>query len=263
MDLGIQGKVAAVTAASRGLGFATARALALEGCRLAIAARGGEGLRRAAAELLRMTGAEVLAHRADVARPEEARGFIEAAAAKLGPPDILVVNAGGPPPGGALERDLDAWRAASELTLFSAVELCRAAVPSMRSRRFGRVVFITSLAARQPIAGLALSNALRAGVLGYAKTLSDEVARDGVTVNCVCPGYTRTERLAELAAEVARARAVSPEEVYAGWERLAAMGRLGRPEELGEVVAFLASERASFVTGVALTVDGGASRSLF
>jgi 3-oxoacyl-[acyl-carrier protein] reductase len=133
----------------------------------------------------------------------------------------------------------------------------------MRSRRFGRVVFITSLAARQPIAGLALSNALRAGVLGYAKTLSDEVARDGVTVNSVCPGYTRTERLAELAAEVARSRAVTPEEVYAGWERLAAMGRLGRPEELGEVVAFLASERASFLTGVALPVDGGASRALF
>ena len=262
MDLGLKGKVAVVAAASQGLGRAIAEALAAEGARVAICARTAAKLEATAEEIRRKTGAEVLAAPADVTRAADVDRFVGAAVERWGTVHIAVANAGGPPAKEFSAITLEEWQAAVELNLMSAVHLARAVLPRMRAQKWGRLLFLTSVAVKQPIDGLLLSNAVRSGVTGLAKSLTNECARDNVLVNCVCPGYTRTDRLEELAAKLSQQRGVSPDEVYRGWTAQIPLGRLGEPRELGALVAFLASEQASYITGTSIAVDGGWVRSL-
>jgi 3-oxoacyl-[acyl-carrier protein] reductase len=263
MDLGLKGRVALVAAASRGLGKAVAQELAREGADVAICARGKEDLRRTAEEIARDTGVRVLAVAADVTVAKDVAGLFTAVIRNFEGLDILVNNAGGPPSGPFLTFSDEDWRNALELNLISTVRLTRAAVPHMRAKGWGRIVNITSVAVKQPIPDLVLSNAARSGVIGLAKTLAGELASDGITVNSVCPGFTLTERVQHLAEAQAEREQKSPQEVLAAYERQIPMGRLGRPEELAALVAFLASERASYITGVALQADGGYVQGVF
>ena len=253
MDLGLGGRTAAVAAASAGLGLASARALASEGARVAICGRDRARVDAAVATLSPVDGGHV-ALVADVGTPSGATSFVGAAAEALGASlDVLVTNAGGPPACTFATTQLDAYAPALELNLLSVVAMCQAAVPAMRERRWGRVVAITSIAVRQPIDSLILSNTARAGATGFLKTLSREVAADGVTVNSVLPGSHRTDRLVSLHG--------GPE----GADRAARSvpkRTLGDPADFGSVVAFLCSDQARFVTGVALQVDGGAYAGL-
>ena len=262
MDLGLKGKVAVVTAASRGLGRAIAEALAAEGARVALCARTLAPLEATAEEIRRQTGAEVLAVAADVTRAADVERFVQAAVGRWGTVHIAVANAGGPPAKEFLSTTLDDWQNAVALNLMSAVHLARAVLPPMRAQKWGRLLFLTSVAVKQPIDGLLLSNAVRSGVAGLAKSLANEGARDNVLVNTVCPGYTRTERLEELAATLSQQKGVSPAEILRGWTAQIPLGRLAEPKELAALVAFLASERASYITGSAIAVDGGWVRSL-
>lgn len=262
MDLGLEGKVAAVAAASKGLGRATALALAREGASVAMCGRDLARIREAADAVAAETGARTLAVVADVGKAADCRAFVERAAAELGRLDILVTNTGGPRPG-AFENVSEAdWQQAFDVTLQNVVALARAAVPHMRKQGGGRIVNIASLSARQPIDGLVLSNAMRPAIAGLSKTLANELGRDGILVNTVCPGYTRTGRLEELAEVRAAAAGTTPEKWLAGLVSAVPLGRIAEPEEFASVVAFLCSARASFVTGVTLAVDGGACRGL-
>jgi 3-oxoacyl-[acyl-carrier protein] reductase len=262
MDLGLEGRVALVAAASKGLGLAIAEELAREGARLMICARGEEALMQARAVIEDRTGAQVLAETADVSSPADVVRLVEACAAALGPVDILVTNAGGPPAGPFESHSPEAWRDAVALNLESTVNLCRAVLPAMKERRWGRILSVTSIAVKQPVENLILSNSVRAAVTGFARTLATEVAPYGVTVNNLMPGYTRTERLEELAARNAQLRGSDPAEERSHWEREIPMGRLGEPREFAALAAFLASERASYITAQSIAVDGGWIRSL-
>lgn len=251
MDLGIEGRRAAVAGASAGLGLAAAGALAREGVRVAICGRSPARLEAAVARL-RADGGQAEPVAADVGTPEGAAAFVDAAASALGGPvDILVANAGGPPPGTFASTSIDAYRDALEANLLSTVGMCRRAVPPMQAAGWGRVVAITSIGARQPIGSLIASTAARTGVTGFLKVLATEVAPDGVTVNSVQPGVHATDRLLGLRPD---ALAALRDEVP--------MGRMGDPDDFGALVAFLCSERAGFITGTAVAVDGGASRGL-
>jgi 3-oxoacyl-[acyl-carrier protein] reductase len=236
MDLGLGGRRAAVAAGTSGLGLATAAALAGEGAHVAVCGRDPERLAAATAAV----GHGCVGIVADVSTPDGAAGFVAEAVDALGAVDILVTNAGGPPPGTFASTPVDAYRAALDLNLMSVVAMCTAAVPAMQERRWGRVIAITSLAVRQPMANLILSNTARAGATGFLKTLALEVARDGVTVNSLQPGLHRTPRIDQL---------------YDA-EQQAAM-RMGDAADFGAVAAFLCSEQARFTTGVQLHVDGG------
>ncbi len=262
MDLGLKDKVAVVAAASQGLGFAVAEELAAEGARVAICSRDARRIEAAAKQIAQRTGAQVLGVVADVTQAAEVDRFVKMAAERWGAVHIAVANAGGPP---AKEFDaisLEEWHKAVELNLMSAVHLARAALPHMRQQKWGRLLFITSVSVKQPIEGLLLSNSIRSAVAGLAKSLANECGRDNVLVNTVMPGYTRTERLEELAAMLSAQRGVSREEIERGWISMTPLGRLGEPKELAALVAFLASERASFITGTAIAVDGGRVKSL-
>ena len=260
MDLGLTGKAAAVAAASRGLGRAAAHALAAEGCAVALCGRDEGRVREAAEEITRATGARTLPVKADVGVAADCHAFVTQAAEAFGRLDILVTNTGGPKPGAFEAVGNDGWEEAYRVTLANVVHLVRAAIPHMRARRWGRIVNIASLSARQPIQGLALSNALRPAIVGLAETLANELGKDGILVNTVCPGYTRTERLDEVAQARAKSMGVTPEQVIESLGRSAPLGRVAEPEELAAVVAFLCSERASYVTGTTIAVDGGATR---
>jgi 3-oxoacyl-[acyl-carrier protein] reductase len=262
MDLGLRGKVALVAAASRGLGLAIAEELAAEGASLILCARGEEGLRAVRESISRAHPVRVTVAPADLSRLEEARSVAETGLREFGRVDILVTNAGGPPPGPFESHDLKAWEAATRLTLQSAVELIRAVLPGMKERRWGRIVSVTSVAAKQPVDGLILSNALRAAVTGMARTLANEVASHGITVNTILPGYTRTDRLLQLASATAAAEGRTQGEVVAGWEAQVPAHRLAEPRELAALAVFLASERASYITGQSIAVDGGWIRAL-
>lgn len=262
MDLGLKGRVAAVAAASQGLGRATAQALAAEGACVAVCGRDRGRIHEAAEAIARDTGARTLGVVADVGLAADCSGFVEKTAAAFGRLDVLVTNTGGPRPG-AFEAVGDAdWEEAFRVTLSSVVHLIRAAVPHMRKNRWGRIVNIASLSAKQPIDGLVLSNAFRPAIAGLAKTLASELGRDGILVNTVCPGYTRTDRLDELARVRSKATGVTPEEYLAGLAKLVPLGRVAEAQEFAAVVAFLCSERASYLTGATLPIDGGACRGL-
>ncbi|HYN80111.1 MAG TPA: SDR family oxidoreductase [Gemmatimonadaceae bacterium] len=263
MDLGLRGKIALVAAASRGLGRAVAEELAAEGASLVICARGETALHEAAAAIRGSSGVEVEAVAADVARPEDVERLVKAAFDRFGRVDILVTNAGGPASGTFESLGPEKWSDAVQLTLLSTVNLCRAVLPGMRERRWGRIINVTSIAVKQPVEGLMLSNSLRAGVTGFARTLANEVARDGITVNNILPGYTRTQRVEELARATAAREKISVAEAMKKSEAEIPMRRLGEPKEFAAVAAFLASERASYVTGTSIQVDGGWIKSLF
>jgi 3-oxoacyl-[acyl-carrier protein] reductase len=262
MDLGLGGKVALVAAASKGLGRAVAQELAAEGAHLVICARGDAALAAARDEIAASTGADVLAVTADVATLEGIELVARAALHRHGHVDVLVNNAGGPPSGPFEKHDWEEWEKAVHLTLRSAVELTRWLLPDMRERQWGRILNITSIAVKQPVDGLILSNSIRAAVTGWARTLANEVAREGVTVNNVLPGYTRTERVGQLNAARAASEGVDTHEIQRRIEAQIPMRRLGEPREFAAMVAFLASERASYITAQSIPVDGGWIRSL-
>ena len=262
MELGLGNKVALVAAASRGLGFAIAAELAREGASLAMCSRNGASLERAAQAIAAQTGTLPVAIPADVSRPDEVARLVDGAIARFGRIDVLVTNAGGPPAGPFESHDAAAWDAAFRLTLASAVELTRRVLPGMKDRRWGRIINVTSIAVKQPVDQLILSNSLRAAVTGFARTLANEVAAFGITVNNVLPGYTRTERIDELAAARSGREGISADAVRAEFERQIPAGRLGEPQELAALTAFLASERAAYITAQSIAVDGGWIRSL-
>lgn len=261
MDLGLKGRVAFVAASSRGLGHAIAGALAAEGTAIVCCARTPEIHERAAA-LAERFGVEALGIEADVSNPADVTRAVAAAIERFGQIDILVTNAGGPPPGPFESHTPEAWQRAIALNLDSVVNLTRAVLPGMKERRWGRILNVTSIAVKQPVDGLILSNSVRAAVTGFARTLANEVAPFNVTVNNLLPGYTRTERLEQLAASNATSKGTTREAAFAAWEQQIPMGRVGEPHEFAALAAFLASERASYITAQSIAVDGGWIRSL-
>jgi 3-oxoacyl-[acyl-carrier protein] reductase len=262
MDLGLRGKVAIVAAASKGLGKAVALELAKEGAEVAICARTAADLEKAAAEIRDRTGRNVLARPCDVTDYPSVKSFVAEVERRFGRVDICVTNAGGPPAKKFLDISVDEWRSAVELTLMSAVFFAREVLPRMRKNHWGRLLTITSVAVKQPIDDLLLSNSIRAAVTGLAKTLANEFGTDGITVNNVCPGYTLTERLGELADHLAKSGGVSRDNILQGWATQIPIGRVASPEEFAALVAFLASERASSINGATIPVDGGWAKGL-
>lgn len=269
MDLGLTGRVAFVAGASSGLGMAVAAELAREGCRVALCSRSEARIAEAARRIAAETGAadRLLPLSCDVTDEAQIAAAIAQTVERFGGLNLLVTNAGGPPAGYIDDFDADQWRAALELNLISTVNLCRAALPHLRAaakppERHARILMITSVSAKQPIPNLYLSNAARAGVQGFAKSLAEELGPEGITVNTLLPGYTRTERLSSLAESTRQRTGQSREEIERGWSDATALKRLGEPEEFAAAAAFLLSARAAFITGVALPVDGGRSKHL-
>lgn len=262
MNLGLGGKVALVAASSRGLGRAVAEELATEGMSLVLCARGDDALRATAAAIREATGVAVTCVAADVATSDGRARVLSAATQSFGRIDVLVTNSGGPPAGPFETHDAAAWTEAVAQNLTSVVELTRGVLPGMKARGWGRIINVTSIAVKQPVDNLMLSNSIRAAVTGFARTLANEVASFGITVNNVMPGYTRTDRVVALAARNAALRNTTPEDESRLWEREIPMGRLGEPAEFAAMVAFLASERASYTTGASIAVDGGWIKSL-
>jgi 3-oxoacyl-[acyl-carrier protein] reductase len=269
MDLGLNDRVAFVAGASAGLGYACAHALLTEGCRVALCARDTARIQAAAEQLMAetSTGADrVLALTCDVTDEAQIVQALEQAAAHFGKLHILVTNAGGPPSGFIGDFTAEAWRAALDLNLMSTINLCRHALPYLRAAahadHHARILMITSISAKQPIPNLYLSNVARAGVQGFAKSLSLELGPEGITVNTVLPGYTRTERLSELSEATHRRTGKPVAEIEAGWAEDNALKRIGTPEEFAAAVTFLASARASYITGIGFPVDGGRSKHL-
>jgi 3-oxoacyl-[acyl-carrier protein] reductase len=257
MDLGLTGKVALVAGGSMGLGRAVAAEFAREGARVAICALDDDELSHAEEYLQGIAGSDVLAVPADLAVPREAAQFVRTVIDRFGTVDVLVNNAGGPPSVSFPDIDDDLWDYGFRLNLMSTIAMTREAVPVMKEKRWGRIINMTSISVKQPIDGLILSNTIRAGVIGLAKTLSNELAPFNITVNSVCPGYTMTDRVKNLAVTVAAKEGVSPETIIGRWEASIPAGRLGTPAEFAALVAFLASERAAYITGTAIQIDGG------
>ena len=262
MDLGLTGRVAIVADASKGLGRAVAEELIREGAHVAICARTASTLAETAAHIQKTTGCEVFHQALDVTDSAAVAAFVAAVETRFGRIDICVTNSGGPPSNVFKNTKPEDWRAALDQLLMSTIFFARETLPRMQKNKWGRLITITSSAVKQPVDGLLLSNSVRAAVTGLARTLANEYAADGITVNNVCPGYTRTARLDTLASSISARTGVKPEEVFANWEREIPLGRVGRPEEFAAAVAFLASERASYINGVSLAVDGGLVRSL-
>ena len=262
MDLQLRDRCAIVCAASKGLGRATALSLAREGARVAICARTAADLEAAAHEIRSATGAVVVPIVADVSRAADCERLVGEAAAALGAIDILVTNTGGPKSAMFMTLDDADWTEAIDSILLSVVRLSRAVVPHMRARGGGRIINVTSISAKQPVEGLVLSNALRAGVTGLARTIANELAADNILVNCVAPGYTSTDRVVELAEAAAKREGITAESVQKRTEERIPLRRMATTEEFADVVAFLASGKASYVTGTTLQIDGGYIRGL-
>jgi 3-oxoacyl-[acyl-carrier protein] reductase len=262
MDLGLTGVPALVAAASKGIGRAVAEGLAREGACVALFSRTASDVHAAAEAIRAATGSQAIPLLGDVRVADDVRRVVDEAAGRLGGLRILVTNAGGPPPGLFDEMDDAHWQAAFELNLLSVIRLIRAAAPHLRAAGGGRVVNIQSTSVKQPIDGLILSNAIRSGVTGLAKTLANELGPDRITVNTVCPGRTLTDRLQSFLAARARRLGVSVEQVVATEEASIPLRRLGTPDEVAAVVVFLCSEPARYVTGITLQVDGGLVKSL-
>lgn len=263
MDLGLRGRGALVTGASSGLGLAAALRLAAEGVEVVINSRSEERLHKAATHILDDTGARVRIIAADLTPPGAAE-MIASRAAEMLPHgvDILVSNTGGPPPGLLLDHPAERFPQTADLLLHSAINLTRAVLPAMIEKEWGRLIYITSIAAIQPVNDLILSNTYRAGLTGFCKTVANTYAKYGITANTVCPGYTATERLLDLARKRAAATGQSEQEVITAFAQDSPAGRIGKPEELAALIAFLASEHAAYINGANIPVDGGAHKSL-
>ncbi len=258
MDLGLTGKVALVTGASAGLGYASAYALAAEGAAVMICSRDYQRITNAAIEIGRETGVKPLPLECDLTDAAGIELLVRKAVSEFNRIDILVSNAGGPPGGPFSAISAEQWDQAYYLTFRSTLHLCREVLPIMEKQNDGSIVVITSIASKQPIPGLVTSNALRAGLNGLIKSIANEYGPKGIRANTIAPGYTQTERLDELAEEISAREGRSKDEIFDGWTANTPLKRLGQPDEIGAAVAFLASERAAFITGQHLAVDGGA-----
>jgi len=263
MELGLKGKVALVAASSRGLGRAVAEEMANEGVNLVLCARGEKDLDKVKTELIDNAGVRVIAVAANLTEAEELNRVVETGLEVFDQIDILVTNTGGPPAGMFESLTQVQWQEAIRQNLESVLNLTRAVLPGMKERQWGRILNITSISVKQPVDNLILSNSVRAAVTGFARTLANEVASFGITVNNVLPGYTRTSRVEELAEQIAKTKGIGVEEAIDNWASQIPMGRIGEPREFAALVAFLASERASYITGTSIPVDGGWIRSLY
>jgi 3-oxoacyl-[acyl-carrier protein] reductase len=262
MDSGLKDRVVIVAASGQGIGRATAEAFAAEGCKLAICARSTQSLRLAAGTIAGQHKVPVHCEGLDVRDAAAVRQFVANVAERYGGVDVCVTNAGGPPAKGFLATTDEDWQSAVELNLLSVVHFARAVIPHMQKKKWGRLITITSLTVKQPVDQLVLSNAVRAGVVGLVKSLANEFGKDGILVNNVGPGYTATARLKELARTQAEAAGVSEEEIFQRWAAGSPLNRIARPEEVADAIVWLASERASFITGQTMLVDGGAYKGL-
>jgi 3-oxoacyl-[acyl-carrier protein] reductase len=262
MDLGLKNRVALVAASSQGIGLATAEAFAAEGCRIAMCARNNVTLQAAAEKIKKQHGAEVLAEACDVGDADAVSRFVAAVATRFGAVDICVTNAGGPPAKGFLDTTADDWQRALEMNFLSTVYFAQNVIPHMQKRRWGRIITITSITTKQPVADLVLSNAARAAVVGLVKSLANEFGKDGILVNNVGPGFTATDRLKELATARSASSGKSEREILDSWAADAPVKRLGDPRELAETIVWLASDRASYITGQTVLVDGGMYKGL-
>lgn len=261
MDLGIRGKVAFVGGASKGLGFAAAARLAHEGAKVALCSRNAERLELTARQLSQATGSEVIAVAADLSQPDQIGAAVQATTERLGSPDILVCNTGGPPVLPVDKLDDEQWLEAFQLLHLSTVRLIRAVLPHMYAQGWGRIISIQSSSVKQPVPGLHLSNGVRPAVAGFFKSMMEEWGRNGVNANLVLPGIYLTDRIREKQGELAERTGRTLQQCLDVLAQNTALGRLGEPDELGNVVAFLASERASYITGAAFQVDGGMIKS--
>lgn len=263
MDLGLKHRVALVAASSRGLGKAIAFQLAAEGAKVMICARHKTRLFKTREEIAVKTGSQVKAFVADVRIKSQVRKMVSKIVNDFKTIDILICNAGGPPAGMVEDLTADDYRQALELNLMSTINLCYEVLPLMKKQKWGRIITMTSVSVKQPIDNLILSNTARTGVIGFTKSLSNQLAPYGITVNSVCPGYTRTERVEELAKAFEESTRGTVGDFYHQIEQTIPMGRLGQPEEIAQAVTFLASDKASYITGVSLQVDGGYVKCLF
>jgi len=263
MDLELKGRVAIVTGSSQGIGKAIALGLSQEGTRVSICARNEKQLNETAKEIEAATSVEVYAAQADLTKENDIRRLVAKTFERFGRIDVLVNNTGGPPSTTFLETSVKHWKEAVDLLLMSVVTACSEVIPHMQKSKWGRIINMTSFVAKQPAERLVLSNALRAGILGLTKTLSNELAEDGILVNAVCPGWTLTKRVEELAKAQAKIKGKNYEEIIKGWESQIPLKRLAQPKEIAELVVFLASERASYITGAVFQVDGGVTKGLF
>jgi len=263
MDLGIKDKVALVTASSTGLGRAIAQSLSEEGALVGICSRNRSGIDKAAADIQKLTGNPVIPFACDVTDAKAVQEMIDFMIMELGKIDILVCNAGGPPAGNAESFTIDDYEQAFNLNMISSVRLCQTVLPRMKENMWGRIIAVTSVSVKQPLDNLILSNTARAGLTGYLKTLSNVVAPFGITVNAVCPGYTKTQRIVNLARSFSKSGQGFEEDFYRRLEKDIPMKRLGDPLDFGKAVTFLASEQAGYITGVSLPVDGGFIKGLF
>jgi 3-oxoacyl-[acyl-carrier protein] reductase len=262
VDLGLAGKVALVGASSKGLGRAIAEALAAEGASVSLCARQADTLNATRDAIARTTTAPVHAVAVDLSRMDGIERVVRSTLDRFGRIDVLVTNNGGPPVGPLESHDWSTWQKAVETTLRSAVELTRAVLPGMRGRRWGRILHVTSLTVKQPIDGLMLSTSIRSALTGFSRTLANEVAADGITVNTILPGYMNTERVVELNEAIAAREGVPVETVAQRVVAQIPMRRIGEPRELAALAAFLASEGASYITGQSIVADGGWVRGL-
>lgn len=262
MDLGLKGRIAIVAASSQGIGRATAEAFAAEGCRVAMCARNANTLQAAAEAIRKQSGVEVLTANFDVTHPGSVHTFVDAVVEKFGGVDICVCNAGGPPAKGFMAASIEEWRKAIDANFLSTVYFARAVIPHMQRKRWGRIVTLTSVSVKQPVPDLVLSNAVRTAVVGLVKSLANEFGKDGITANNVGPGFTATDRLKELAKARSAAQGKSEDEIFAAWANDASLKRVGEPREVADAIVWLASERASYITGQTVLVDGGAYKGL-
>ena len=262
MEFGLKNKVALVTASSKGIGKAIAWGLAQEGAKLVICARNKEMLEKTADDIFLGTGVSVFPLSVDLADADQIQWLIQETLDLFGKVDILVTNAGGPPPGNFTDMKEEDWMSAVQLTMMSAIRLTRAVIPGMKKQKWGRIIHLTSVSVKQPIPGLLLSNVIRPAVVGLTKSLSQELAKDNILVNAVCPGYILTDRIKELVNTTAKKKKITPDQFMEKLINDIPLHRMGKPEELANLVVFLASQRSSYITGSIIQADGGYIKGL-